>query len=106
MVKRICLQCGRPGFDLWVGKISWRRAWPPTPVSSPGESSWTEETGQLLSTGLQRVGHGLETRPSTAYSCHKRFVKKMILSPLNGILLENQLTIDVLVILGLSIWFH
>ena len=21
---RICLQCGRPGFDPWVGKIPWR----------------------------------------------------------------------------------
>ena len=25
----------RPGFDPWVGKIPWRRAWQPTPVSSP-----------------------------------------------------------------------
>ena len=24
------LQCGRTGFDLWVGKIPWRRAWQPT----------------------------------------------------------------------------
>ena len=22
---RICLQCGRPEFDPWVGKIPWRR---------------------------------------------------------------------------------
>ena len=22
---RICLQCGRPRFDPWVGKIPWRR---------------------------------------------------------------------------------
>ena len=26
------------GFDPWVGKMPWRRAWPPTPVSLPGES--------------------------------------------------------------------
>ena len=26
-VKKIHLQCGRPGFDSWVGKIPWRRAW-------------------------------------------------------------------------------
>ena len=25
-------------FDPWVGKISWRRAWQPTPVFVPGES--------------------------------------------------------------------
>ena len=25
-------------FDLWVGKILWRRAWQPTPVFFPGAS--------------------------------------------------------------------
>ena len=28
----------RPGFDPWVGKIPWRRKWPPTPVFLPGET--------------------------------------------------------------------
>ena len=28
---------GKPGFDPWVGKIPWRRAWKPTPVFLPGE---------------------------------------------------------------------
>ena len=31
--KKSCLQCRRPGFYLWVGKIPWRRKWQPTPVS-------------------------------------------------------------------------
>ena len=35
---RVCMQCRRPGFDLWVGKIAWRRKWQPTPVFLPGES--------------------------------------------------------------------
>ena len=35
---RISLQCVRPGFDPWVGKIPWRRAWLPVPVFLPGES--------------------------------------------------------------------
>ena len=26
-----CLQCGRPRFNPWVGKIPWRRKWQPTP---------------------------------------------------------------------------
>ena len=33
--------CRRPkrlGFDTWVGKIPWRRAWQSTPVFLPGES--------------------------------------------------------------------
>ena len=34
---RICLQCGRPEFDPWVGKIPWRREWQPTPVFLPRE---------------------------------------------------------------------
>ena len=31
------LQCRRPGFDPWVGKILWRRERLPTPVFWPGE---------------------------------------------------------------------
>ena len=34
---RICLQWRWPGFDPWVGKISWRREWLPTPVFRPVE---------------------------------------------------------------------
>ena len=30
-------QCRRHGFDPWVGKIPWRRAWQPTLVFLPGE---------------------------------------------------------------------
>ena len=31
------LQCGRPGFSPWVGKIPWRREWLPSPIFWPGE---------------------------------------------------------------------
>ena len=34
----VCLQCGRPGFNPWVRKISWRRKWQPIPVFLPEES--------------------------------------------------------------------
>ena len=44
--KSICLQCGRPRFDPWVGKIPWRRKWQPTPVLLPGEShGWKSLVG-------------------------------------------------------------
>ena len=33
--ERICLQCERPGFNPWVGKIPWRRERLPTPVFWP-----------------------------------------------------------------------
>ena len=35
--QRIRLQCRRPGFDPWVGKIPRRREWQPTSVFSPGD---------------------------------------------------------------------
>ena len=31
------------GFDPWVGKIPYRRAWQPTPVFLPGESHGKKE---------------------------------------------------------------
>jgi len=31
-------QCRRFGFNPWVGKIPWRRAWQPSPVFLPRES--------------------------------------------------------------------
>ena len=35
--KEFCLQCRRSRFDLWIGKIRWRREWQPIPVFLPGE---------------------------------------------------------------------
>ena len=34
------LQCMRPRFEPWVGKIPWKRQWLPTPVFFPGEFHW------------------------------------------------------------------
>ena len=43
---RIHLKRVRPGFDSWVGKISWRRKWHPTPVFLPGKShGWRNLVG-------------------------------------------------------------
>ena len=33
-----CRRCKRRGFDLWVGKMPWRRKWQPTPIFLSGES--------------------------------------------------------------------
>ena len=43
---------GRPGFDLWVGKIPWRSKWQPTPVLLPGKSH-----GQWHLVGYGSWGH-------------------------------------------------
>ena len=34
----LCRRHKKCGFDPWVGKISWRRSWQPTPVFLPGKS--------------------------------------------------------------------
>ena len=49
---RICLQCGRPGFDPWAGKIPCRREGLLTPVFLPGESH-----GQRSLMGYSPWGH-------------------------------------------------
>ena len=46
----------RPGFDPWVGKIPWRRAWQPTPVFLPGESC-----GQKSLAGCRPWAHKSQT---------------------------------------------
>ena len=53
---RVCLQCGRPGFDPWVGKNPWRRERQPTPVFLPGESH-RQRSPAGYSPWAHRVGH-------------------------------------------------
>ena len=57
VVKNPPARCKRHGFDLWAGKIPWRRAWQPIPVFLSGESPWKEEPGGVHSIGSQQVGH-------------------------------------------------
>ena len=33
-----CRRCKNCGFNPWVGKMPWRRAWQPSPVFLPGKS--------------------------------------------------------------------
>ena len=47
-----CRRHKRQGFDPWVRKIHWRRAWQSTLVFLSGES-WTQEPGGLQSIGSQ-----------------------------------------------------
>ena len=55
----IHLQCRRCRFDLWVGKIPWRRAWQSTPVFLPGEAH-----GQSMVPAVSRNRAQL-TQPTT-----------------------------------------
>ena len=47
----------RHGFDPWVWKMHWRRAWQPTPVVLPGKSHGQRSlAGRLQSTGVAKSG--------------------------------------------------
>ena len=47
-----CRRLKSHGFDAWVRKIPWRRAWQATPVFLPSESH-----GQRSLAGYSPVGH-------------------------------------------------
>ena len=63
----ICLQCGRPGFDPWFGKIPWSRERLPTPVVWPGEfrglySPWGRKELDLTFTSFHFTDEATETQ--------------------------------------------
>ena len=57
----------RCGFNSWVSKIPWRRAWQRTPVSLPGKISWTEDPCVLQSTGLPELDMTEESQHTCMY---------------------------------------
>ena len=65
-----CRRHNRHGFDPWVGKIAWRRAWQPTPVLLPRESH-----GQRSLAGYSLWGSQSRTRLSTFQYTHYTDVK-------------------------------
>ena len=62
LVKKILLQCERPGFDPWVGKISWRGERLPTPVFS------LENSMDCIAHGVTKSRTRLSGFPSTLSS--------------------------------------
>ena len=56
-----CRRCKRHRLDLWVGKITWRRKWQPSPVFLPGKSHGQRRLVGYSPWGCRRVGHNLAT---------------------------------------------
>ena len=54
--QRIHLQCRRPGFDPWIKKVPWRRAWQPTPAFLPENPNGERSLAGCSSWG-RRVAH-------------------------------------------------
>ena len=67
-----CRRHKRCGFDPWVRKISWRRAWLPIPALLPGESH-RQELGRRQSVAHTEVGVterlSMHIQPPTQPSC-------------------------------------
>ena len=53
LVKNPPANAGNPGSIPWVGKIPWRRKWPPYSSILAWRIPWTEEPGGLQSIGSQ-----------------------------------------------------
>ena len=69
--QKICLQCSRPDFDPWVGKIPWKGNGYPLQYSCL-ENPWTEKPGRLQSMRSQRVDHNWATNTLTITKTKKR----------------------------------
>ena len=63
-----CRRHKRRGFDPWVGKIPWRRAWQCTSVFLL-ENPIDGEPGGLQSMGSPRVRHDGETEHTRMHGC-------------------------------------
>ena len=100
------MQCKRPGFDSWVGKIPWRRKWQLTPVFLPGEShgAW-----QATVYGISRVGHDWATKHTLFSLTQPRSTMKQI----TGLSTKHKfiekwfsfLYIYIYIYIGLPWWF-
>ena len=55
--KSICLQCGRPRFSPWVGKIPVEKEMATHSSTLAWKIPWMEEPGRLQSMESQRVRH-------------------------------------------------
>ena len=66
-------QCRRPGFYLWVGKISWRKKWQPTPVFLPGKFPGQRNLAGYSLWGRKRVWtwQQLNNKNYIAYSSYR-----------------------------------
>ena len=62
VAKKSACQVQRCRMDLWVGKISWRREWQPTPVFSLGKSHRQRRLEGYSPWGCKRVGHDWATK--------------------------------------------
>ena len=70
-------KCRRPRFDLWVGKIPWRRKWQPTPAFLPGKSHGQRSLAGYGPWGCKSYNDFVTKPPPPLVSEH---TKKLVIS--------------------------
>ena len=80
------LECERPGFDTWVGKIPWRRERLPTPIFWPGEfhglySPWGHKESDMTE--------------QLSLSLSKIFSQFVVIHTVNGFIIGHEAEVDV-----------
>ena len=75
---RICLQCRRPGFHPWIGKVPWRRGHPLQ--YSCLENSMDRGAWGAAAPGSQKVGHDWATNTFCAADPISQWIQPSIIS--------------------------
>ena len=88
--------CKRCGFNLWVGKIAWRREWQPTSVFFSGESH-----GQRNLVGYRPWGSQSRTALKWEHAYTKITCTSVLVEFIVEVLSINRIKIN---IFGLSKW--
>ena len=76
-------RCRKCGFDLWVGKIPWRRKWKPTPVfllgESHGQRSLTARVQEVSESGTtdQLSMHARPSKLATRFLSRNHIISHM-----------------------------
>ena len=75
-----CRRFKRHGFDPWVGKISWRRAWQPTPAFLPGKFHGQGSLAGYSPWGCKEPDTTEQLSPYTRISCNNWCVSRSVVS--------------------------
>ena len=81
VIKNLPANAGNRGFNLWVGKIPWRRKWQPTPVFLLGKSHGQRSLACYSRWGCKRVGHDLATKQQQQFFQNSilEYISKLVL---------------------------
>ena len=98
LVKKICLQCRKSGFNPWVGKIPCIREWQHTPVFLPGKFHGQRSLEGYSSWSLKES----DTTEQLTFSLNYRAHSKFTISPCHFSLLFQDPTLHLVLMSSLS----